>query len=228
MTNNKRVPVTAISAIIVIGITLLTFFMLVKEPEKIDYYAVGYAVAAELVFFLSMILTEVMSFSTFARAGTYTVSTIYLIVSLVLAIIFMNLHEEKFKYLVVSSSIITGVAVILLMIIIVSGKSIDRKTMATKAATGYMKEIYSKALYLQQSNNIDTLAGSLKKLSEALNYCDVSVNVETDDSIFAVVCELEQLLDSDTVETEPADSLINRALQLVKKREIEVKSIKSA
>lgn len=227
----RRLSIILLISAIVIAATIMLFFVLTGEREKIDWLGFGFLLTAELVMTIGLLLLEGMesqSTGVLLRAGIYSTLGLYAVISIVTSVLFILFFRVNGNYLTAIQIVLLALAMIVIIIIHFANAHVSESNEAVLQSAGRMQLLLSRVTVLQGRNEAAVLKPQLDKLYEALRYCDVSVAVPTDDLVAARLGELEMLIGNDREEqAENAARLINDILALMKQRSAEMSLVKA-
>lgn len=217
--NIKNKHLVAIIAGIVIGITLLLFFVSgIGEKTSIDYVSLLFVLLAEMVGFGFWAFSG--KISGFVSLGTAPVIATYVIISLIFSVFFKGFFQDNITGFVTVHVVVLALATI---VVLLNGKvtsvaeNTDRETLIKRAV---IDECETKAEILLNSGRFPNHAKKLERIYEEIKYSDHISDVKSRE----ILIVLENIsLSYDDVDI---DKNCDNALALIAERNAIVKQMK--
>ncbi len=225
----RRNKITAVIGAIIVSVTLVVFFMITENREKIDWTGLIFILAAEIGLFGGLIGADIeagRSSSLMLRSGAYSVLGIYAVTATSLSILFMSVSSlrEHIKLFVAAQIILIAVAAAILLLLIASSRSVSEKHSAAEQSVSKMQAFIGRVLAMKEDPKNSAYAASLSEIYETMKYSDASASLTGDDMISQKIAELETLLSSEADgKGEKASSIMDDILSLLKQRSAEMK-----
>ena len=225
MRNMKKTLPTLLVGVLVLLITLVSFFMTTPQSTSADRLGLFFLVLAEVLFFGGLIGVDFLAqkTGTLVRSGGYTVLGLYLLGALVLSLIMICANLESVTLLATFQIILPCAAAILLVLLVTAGghrAAADQPVQRASAALGAL------AGRVQLLSADPDCAPLLNQVWEALRYSDTSTALPIEREIEKKVEELEALSTAEDRQ-EQFCSCCQQLLALLNRRTAELKQLKS-
>lgn len=130
---NRRNKVIAVIGFLIVVVTLLLFFLIIESKKIIDWAGLVFILIAEFGFFSGLISIDIeskyLSSSVMLRSGAYSILSIYAVIAISLSILFLSIPflRERIKLLVTLQIAVIAISAVMLLILLVSSRSIAEK-----------------------------------------------------------------------------------------------------
>lgn len=203
---NKNVVrlLSGIVGLVVVAVTILTFFIFGFDKSTANYISLGFLIFSEVVCFLGEFITSKINSITnkmFLRSGTTGVLTIYFIGSLILLFVSGFLKENVSLLVVIEILLVAIVAVVLIAIVISTNKinASEQKTIEDRK----LMQICEKRVYdLLVDTKNKPFENDINSVYEMLKYADKIGVTTVDEKIVGAILKLEENLKTSTVNIE--------------------------
>ncbi|MCI2106723.1 MAG: hypothetical protein LKK00_08405 [Intestinimonas sp.] len=229
----RRNIITAVIGAFVIALTFVLYFLIVRNPEIMDWIGLIFILIAEISLFGGLIATDIkarQSTGVMLRSGAYSVLIVYTAVAVILSILFLSVPglRDDIRLFIAVQIVIIAVTAIILLLIIAGSRAVANSNKAAEQSVSSMYGLMNKVMAMKDDSKNLQYSDSLGKIYEAIKYSDLSSATAQDDALSDKIIKLESILSSDIDDkTEKVTQIINDILLLVKQKTADLKARKS-
>lgn len=219
----RRNIITAVIGAFVIALTFVLYFLIVRNPEIMDWIGLIFILIAEISLFGGLIATDIkarQSTGVMLRSGAYSVLIVYTAVAVILSILFLSVPglRDDIRLFIAVQIVIIAVTAIILLLIIAGSRAVANSNKAAEQSVSSMYGLMNKVMAMKDDSKNFQYSDSLGKIYEATQ----------DDALSDKIIKLESILSSDIDDkTEKVTQIINDILLLVKQKTADLKARKS-
>lgn len=200
-----------------IFITMLIYFIALKNIFKfpMGILSLFFVIISEIATFYIIAKTK----KEVLRISIITVSIGYLILTLILAFIFINFLMIFFRLYIIINIVLIGVSVILIVVLNKFSDRINIENNKVLSAQGIMFECESKIELYLSDTNYSKYREQLNKIYEEIKYSDISSECGIEEKIL-------QKIEGISISNENLSEYLNELSFLIKERDVKMKNIK--
>lgn len=221
----KVVSTTAIGIILIV-ITIAVFFLGTESPlETLDWLALSFILISEMAlfgFFICFALMVHSSNKCIIRTGILSTLSIYLVVSVLLAIFRNAFFENQNAFVMINLILICIVAIICILLNFVASqvRSIDSKTSNSML---FLQDIERSLFTLKSNPEYTNFEQGLSTLYEKVHFSDKLGNSSYDKALSDEVDNLKLVLSNNSEDRkERVDMAVSQILFFLKQRDTEL------
>lgn len=215
----KDKKTTLIIGGIVTLITLLLFFIGINnKKDAIDYAALLFIIISECLFFGTMVFYN--SQTAISSLAITSLTTVYLIISVLFSLLFKNFFTNNIPAFIILHLVLIGITAIAFIVLYIVLKDINKDEKKTITQLAVISECERVANILIQNDDFIENRDILDKIYDEIKYSDHVSNYKGCE-ILAVLSSIYECKDNEKI-----NSLCQKALQLVKERNITVSQLK--
>lgn len=200
-----------------IFITILIYFIVLKNIFKfpMGILSLFFVIISEIATFYIIAKTK----KEVLRISIITVSIGYLILTLILAFIFINFLMIFFRLYIITNIVLIGISVILIVVLNKFSDRINMENNKVLSAQGIMFECESKIELYLSDTNYSKYREQLNKIYEEIKYSDISSECGIEGKIL-------QKIEGISISNENLSEYLNELSFLIKERDVKMKNIK--
>lgn len=200
-----------------IFITILIYFIVLKNIFKfpMGILSLFFVIISEIATFYIIVKTK----KEVLRISIITVSIGYLILTLILAFIFINFLMIFFRLYIITNIVLIGGSVTLILVLNKFSDGINIGNDKVLSAQGIMFECESKIELYLSDTNYSKYREQLNKIYEDIKYSDISSECGIEGKIL-------QKIEGISISNENLSEYLNELSFLIKERDVKMKNIK--
>ena len=224
----KKNLLSAFLFALIIAVSIVIYLLLPYEKGSFDKIMIGCVVGSELLSFLNVLIfnTAAGKKQLSLTAGGYTSSIVYVVLSAAIAILFSIYYKQAEKTFLILMSVLTVVFVIVSILIYIIGKA----TASNAAKVERSSAAFKKFEYIMESicrdNDNPEYITTFDKIMEAIQSCDQSSYVDTDNEIYGCLEQLKAQMKNNDKDNEKIVAICEKIVALIKQRGAEVNNLK--
>lgn len=221
----KNILTIILDSVFIIAFNILFFLNGGTQHVAAVWIAYGFLHFAYLMVLITPLIYSRGSTETLSKTTTYTVSLLFFMVELILAIVIFATKTEHIKLVISIETVITALYVIILVIILLADDSIENKQKRHELENDFIKGISSQLKYIETLISDKTTKAKI----ESLYYLAHSSPSKSDDSvkfyeneIVRNISMLEEFANKN--DTEKTITILFELEKLINKRNFELKT----